>query len=89
MNTDFRVYPRSELHMTEQTREEKEMAITVVSLALWGTTLLFITAAVLFLLNIISSNKRILIGGILLAIAGLNYATMKVMIGKMQADLDG
>lgn len=75
--------------MTEQTREEKEMAITVVSLALWGTTLLFITAAVLFLLNIISSNKRILIGGILLAIAGLNYATMKVMIGKMQADLDG
>ena len=66
--------------MTEQTREEKEMAITVVSLALWGTTLLFITAAVLFLLDIVASNKGILIGGILLAIAGLNYATLKLSL---------
>lgn len=74
--------------MTEQTREEKELAITVVSLALWGAVILFAVFAGLFLLDIIPSNNGVVIGLILLAIAGLNFGLMKVMTGKMQADLD-
>ena len=75
--------------MTQQTREEKEMAITVVSLALWGGVILFGVVAGLFLLDIIPSGNGVLIGAILLAVAGLNYVLMKVMVGKMEADLDG
>ena len=76
--------------MTEQTqtREEKEMAITVVSLAMWGVIILFVAAAILFLMDIIPSNNGVLIGGILLAVAVLDWIVMKVMIGKMQAGLD-
>ncbi len=74
--------------MTEQTREEKELAITVVSLALWGAVILFAVFAGLFLLDIIPSSNGVVIGLILLAIAGLNFGLMKVMTGKMQADLD-
>ena len=74
--------------MTEQTREEKELAITVVSLALWGAVILFTVFAGLFLLDIIPSSNGVVIGLILLAIAGLNFGLMKVMTGKMQADLD-
>lgn len=74
--------------MTEQTREEKELAITVVSLAMWGAVILFGVVAGLFLLDIIPSANGVIIGLILLAIAGFNYLLMKVMIGKMEADLD-
>ena len=74
--------------MTNQTREEKEMAITVVSLATWGAIILFVAAAILFLMDIIPSNNGVLIGGILLAVAVLDWIVMKVMIGKMQAGLD-
>ena len=74
--------------MTNQTREEKEMAITVVSLAMWGAIILFVAAAILFLMDIIPSNNGVLIGGILLAVAVLDWIVMKVMIGKMQAELD-
>ena len=74
--------------MTNQTREEKEMAITVVSLAMWGVIILFVAAAILFLMDIIPSNNGVLIGGILLAVAVLDWVVMKVMIGKMQAGLD-
>ena len=76
--------------MTEQTqtREEKEMAITVVSLAMWGVIILFVAAAILFLMDIIPSNNGVLIGGILLTVAVLDWIVMKVMIGKMQAGLD-
>lgn len=73
--------------MTEQTRAEKEMAITVVSLSLWGMVILFGVAAGLFLFDIIPSTKGVIIGLILLAIAGFNYVLMKVMVGKMEADL--
>lgn len=75
--------------MTEQTREEKELAITVVSLALWGGVILFGVVAGLFLLDIIPSGNGVLIGVILLAVAGLNYVLMRVMVGKMEADLNG
>ena len=71
-----------------QTRDEKEMAITMVSLALWGAIVLFIAVAVLFLLDIIPSNNGVLIGVILLAIAALDWVVMKTMVGKMQAELD-
>lgn len=74
--------------MTNQTREEKEMAITVVSLAMWGVIILFVAAAILFLMDIIPSNNGVLIGGILLTVAVLDWIVMKVMIGKMQAGLD-
>ena len=74
--------------MTNQTREEKEMAITMVSLAMWGVIILFVAAAILFLMDIIPSNNGVLIGGILLAVAVLDWIVMKVMIGKMQAGLD-
>ena len=74
--------------MTNQTREEKVMAITVVSLAMWGAIILFVAAAILFLMDIIPSNNGVLIGGILLAVAVLDWIVMKVMIGKMQAGLD-
>ena len=74
--------------MTNQTREEKEMAITVVSLAMWGVIILFVAAAILFFMDIIPSNNGVLIGGILLAVAVLDWIVMKVMIGKMQAGLD-
>ena len=74
--------------MTEQTRDEKEMAITVVSLSLWGAVILFGVVAGLFLLDIIPSANGVIIGLILLAIAGLNYLIMKVMVGKMEVDLD-
>ena len=74
--------------MTNQTREEKEMAITVVSLAMWGVIILFVAAAIMFLMDIIPSNNGVLIGGILLAVAVLDWIVMKVMIGKMQAGLD-
>ncbi len=74
--------------MTKQTRDEKEMPITDVSLAMWGAIILFVAAAILFLLDIIPSNNGVLIGGILLAIAVLDWIVMKVMIGKMQAELD-
>ena len=74
--------------MTNQTREEKEMAITVVSLAMWSVIILFVAAAILFLMDIIPSNNGVLIGGILLAVAVLDWIVMKVMIGKMQAGLD-
>ena len=74
--------------MTEQTRDEKEMAITVVSLSLWGAVILFGVVAGLFLLDIIPSANGVIIGLILLAIAGLNYLIMKVMVGKMEADLE-
>lgn len=74
--------------MTNQTREEKEMAITVMSLAMWGAIILFVAAAILFLMDIIPSNNGVLIGGILLAVAVLDWIVMKVMIGKMQAGLD-
>lgn len=75
--------------MTEQTRAEKEMAITVVSLALWGAVILFGVFAGLFLLDIIPSGNGVLIGALLLAVSGFNYVLMKVMVGKMEADLDG
>lgn len=75
--------------MTEQTRAEKEMAITVVSLALWGATLLFIAAGILFLLDIIPSENGTLIGLVLLGVAALDWVIIKVVVGKMQADLDG
>ena len=65
------------------------MAITVVSLAMWGAIILFVAAAVLFLLDIIPSNNGVLIGAILLGVAVLDWIVMKVMIGKMQAELDG
>lgn len=74
--------------MTNQTREEKEMAITVMSLAMWGAIILFVAAAILFLMDIIPSNNGVLIGGILLTVAVLDWIVMKVMIGKMQAGLD-
>ena len=74
--------------MTEQTRDEKEMAITVVSLAMWGAIIMFGVVAGLFLLDIIPSANGVIIGLILLAIAGFNFLLMKVMIGKMEADLD-
>ena len=74
--------------MAEQTREEKEMAITVVSLALWGATLLFIAVGILFFLDIIPSENGMLIGGVLLAVAFLDWIVIKVVVGKMQADLD-
>lgn len=76
--------------MTEQTqtREEKEMAITVVSLALWGAIVLFVVAAVLFLIDIIPSNHGVLIGVSLLVVAGLDWVVMKVITGKMQAEMD-
>ena len=74
--------------MTNQTREEKEMAITVVSLAMWGVIILFVAAAILFLMDIIPSNNVVLIGGILLAVAFLDWIVMKLMIGKMQAGFD-
>jgi uncharacterized membrane protein len=71
-----------------QTREEEEMAITVVSLAIWGAILLFITAAILFLLGIIPSTNSVLIGLMLLTVAAVNWIVMRVMVGKMHADLD-
>jgi len=71
-----------------QTREEKEMAITVVSLSLWGAIVMFIVAAVLFLMDIIPSNNGVLIGVILLVVAALDWVILKVMVGKMQANLD-
>ena len=74
--------------MTDQTRDEKEMAITVVSLAMWGAIVLFVAAALLFFLEIIPSNNGMLIGGILLAVAILDWIVMKMMIGKMQVELD-
>lgn len=74
--------------MTDQTRAEKEMAITMVSIALWGAILLFVAAAALFLFDIIPSEKGVLIGLILLAIALLNWVIIKVVVGKMEADLD-
>lgn len=74
--------------MTEQTREEKELAITVVSMSLWGMVILFGVVAGLFLLDIIPSGNGVLIGLILLAAAGFNYVLMRVMVGKMEADLD-
>lgn len=74
--------------MTEQTRAEKEMAITVVSLALWGATLLFIAVGILFFLDIIPSGNGPLIGGIMFAIAALDWIIIKVVVGKMQAELD-
>lgn len=74
--------------MTEQTHEEKELAITVVSLSLWGMVILFGVVAGLFLLDIIPSGNGVLIGLILLAAAGFNYVLMRVMVGKMEADLD-
>ncbi len=74
--------------MTDQTRAEKEMAITVVSIALWGAILLFVAAAALFLFDIIPSKNGVLIGGILLAIAALNWLIIKIVVGKMEADLD-
>ena len=64
------------------------MAITVVSLALWGAVIMFGVVAGLFLLDIIPSGNGLLIGLGLLAVAGLNYVLMKVMVGKMEADLD-
>ena len=74
--------------MTEQTRAEKELAITVVSLSFWGMVILFGVVAGLFLLDIIPSGNGVLIGAILLAVAGFNYLLMKVMVRKMEADLD-
>ena len=71
-----------------QTREEKEMAITMVSLSLWGAIVMFIVAAVLFLMDIIPSNNGVLIGVILLVVAALDWVILKVMVGKMQANLD-
>lgn len=74
--------------MTEQTREEKEMAITVLSLALWSAVIMFGVVAGLFLIEIIPSDHGVIIGVGLLAVAGLNYVLMKVMVGKMEADLE-
>ena len=74
--------------MTEQTRAEKEMAITVVSLSLWGMVILFGVVAGLFLLDIIPSGNGVIIGLGLLAVAGFNYILMRVMTRKMEADLD-
>ncbi len=74
--------------MTQQTREEKELAITVVSLSLWGMVILFGVVAGLFLLDIIPSGNGIIIGVALLAVSGFNYVLMKVMVGKMEADLE-
>lgn len=74
--------------MTEQTRAEKQMAITVVSLTLWGMIILFGVVAGLFLLDVIPSANGLVIGLILLAIAGLNFLILKVMVGKMEAELD-
>ena len=71
-----------------QTRAEKEMGVLVVSLALWGATLLFIAVGVLFLLDIIPSGNGVLIGAILLAIALVNWLIIKVVVGKMEAELD-
>ena len=78
----------SKKEIVEQTRDEKEMAITVVSLAMWGAIIMFGVVAGLFLLDIIPSANGVIIGLILLAISGFNYLLMKVMIGKMEADLD-
>jgi len=74
--------------MTDQTREEKEMAITVVSISLWGAVILFGVVAGLFLLDIIPSGNGVIIGLGLLVVAGLNYGLMKVMVGKMEAELE-
>ena len=73
--------------MTQQTRAEKELAITVVTLSFWGMVILFGVVAGLFLLDIIPSGNGVLIGVILLAVAGFNYLLMKVMVRKMEADL--
>lgn len=74
--------------MTEQSREEKEMAITVVSLTLWGAIILFGVVAGLFLTDTIPSTNGVIIGLILLAIAGFNFLLMKRMVRKMEADLE-
>lgn len=71
-----------------QTREEKEMAITVLSLALWGAVIMFVVFGGLFLLDIIPSSNGVIIGIVLLVVAAFNYGLMKVMIGKMEADLN-
>lgn len=74
--------------MTEQTRAEKELAITVVALSFWGMVILFGVVAGLFFLDIIPSGNGVLIGLILLAASGFNYVLMRVMVRKMEADLD-
>jgi len=74
--------------MTEQTRAEKEMAITVVTITMWGAILLFVAAALVFFLEIIPTGNGMLIGLVLLAIAGFDYFLMKRVVGKMEAELD-
>lgn len=73
--------------MAEQTRAEKEMSITMVSLALWGAIVLFLVVAGLFLFEIIPSGNGTLIAIILCVTAFLNWVLIKVVVGKMQAGL--
>jgi len=73
--------------MAEQTREEKEQMIQLVSLAMWGAVMLFAVLAVLFYLNIIESEKGKLVGFGLGLFAVMDVFLARRVIGTMRESL--
>jgi hypothetical protein len=74
--------------MAEQTREQKEAAIKVVSLAMWSAVGMLLVLAVLFYLEIIPSEQGDLIAMGLAGLALLDVIVIKVLTAKMRANLD-
>ncbi len=73
--------------MVEQMREEKERAIQLVSLAMWGAVMLFTVLVVLFYLNIFESEQGKLVGFGLGLLAVMDVFLVRRLIGTMRASL--
>jgi len=73
--------------MVEQMREEKERAIQLVSLAMWGAVMLFAVLVVLFYLNIFESEQGKLVGFGLGLLAVMDVFLVRRLIGTMRASL--
>jgi hypothetical protein len=74
--------------MTEQTREQKEAAIKMVSLAMWGAIIVLIVLAVLFYSGIIPSESGKLVAMAMVVVAVADVVVVKFLVAKMRAGLD-
>ena len=74
--------------MAEQTREQKEASIKMVSLVMRGGILMLLVLAVMFYSEIIPSEMGELIALVMVGVAIADFFVLKFLLAKMRADLD-
>lgn len=74
--------------MAEQTREQKEASMKMVSLVMRSGILMLLVLAVLFYSGIIPSEIGELIAFVMVGVAIADFFVLRLLMAKMQAGLD-